>query len=492
MDRERLSLIDRVQQLGPLLIGLIIGMVWFRLLGTLPLKWNAFIIGGVFGVCVLVLVGTLTTHLRGAMLFFAVVSLPTFYQFDLLYRFGVTYSVLANGFPITLFDVFFFPLVVAWIFGRWFNPRPEPIRFPHGWAGFLILMLALNLVNALFVAREPFFAYSTIFNQVKGYLIVFMMANLVRSEHDFRMLGYAMASILLIEGLIVMEQRFVGLIFTAENMGRLISLESKVGGGTLLRLAGTLNHPNALAMYLNLCLPVSVFMLMIEKIRIRRWFLIAAIGLALIALIWSGSRGGWLGLSIAVGGGVFFWHRKRGGNPVASLSIMVFTVAMLFGVLFASSETFRSRLVEGDAGAAQIRYPLMEVAMEMIKENPVLGVGLNQYTREMVPYDRTTSFIAYRYDQPVHNTFLMVAAETGLPSLLVLAAFIAFLGREAFMVFTRNDGVVEAVGIGICGTLISWFIHNQVNQTGLFNDQTLWVIFGLLAAASLYRKESSP
>lgn len=492
MDKERISLFDRVQKFGPLIFGLVIGMVWFRLLGTLPLKWNVFIVGAVVGACVLVLIGTLTTHLHGGMLFLAVASLPTFYEISFLYRPGTSFSVLANGFPVTLFDVLFFPLVAGWVFGRWRNPRPEPILFPRGWTKFLVLMLALNLVNAIFVAREPFFAYSTIFTQIKGYIIVFMMANLIRTEHDFRILGYAVASILLIEGLIVMEQRFVGLIFTAENLGRLVSLKSKVGESTLVRLAGTLNHPNDLAMYLNLCFPVSVFMLIIEKNRMRRWCLIAAIGLGLIAEIWSGSRGGWLGLSMAVGGGVFFWSRKRGSNPFASLSVMVFAVALLFGALFASSETFRARLVEGDAGAAEIRYPLMDVAMEMIKENPVLGVGLNLYTREMVPYDRTSYFIAYRYNHPVHNTFLMVAAETGFPSLLVLAAFVFFLIKESLKVFNRNDGVVEAIGIGIFGTLISWFIHNQVNLTGPFSDQTLWVIFGLLAAASLYRKESPP
>lgn len=490
MDKERRSLMDLIQQFTPLLLGLLVGFVLVKLVGILPPKWSVFVVGGVVALCVLALLGTLTSRLRGSMMFLAVASLPTFYEIVLLFRPGVKFSVLTNGFPITLFDVFFFPLCAAWLFERWRNPRPESFRFPPGWASFLALMLLINLANAIFVAREPFFAYSTIFAQIKGYLIVFMMANIIKSEHDFRVLGYAIAAILLIEGLVVMEQKFIGVIFTAENLGRHVSLTSKVGSGTLVRLAGTLDHPNDLAMYLNLCLPIACFMFLIEKKKLRRWFLIAAIGLALIAEIWSGSRGGWLGLAMAVGGGVFFWMRKRGQNPLVGLGVMALTVSLLFAMLFASSETFRARLVEGDAGAAEIRYPLMEVAMEMIKENPVQGVGLNLYTREMIPYDRTSYFIAYRYNHPVHNTFLMVGAETGLPSLLILASFIYFLIMEARRAFARNDGIVEAVSIGIFGTLISWFIHNQVNLTGPFSDQTLWVIFGLLAAASLYRPES--
>jgi putative inorganic carbon (HCO3(-)) transporter len=488
-NEHRNQAVNQILKVLPLALGLLIGIVFVRSLGSLPLKWNVFIFGGIVGLCGLALFGTLTTHLRGAMMFLAIASLPTFYEIVLGFRPGVKFSVLANGFPVTLFDVFFFPLCGAWLFQRWLDPRPDSLRFPKNWATFLGLMLVINLGNAIFVAREPFFSYSIIFTQAKGCVIVFMMANMIKTEHSFRVVGYAMAAILVIEGLVVMEQRFLGVLFTAENLGRLVSLKSKVGSDTLVRLAGTLNHPNDLAMYLNLCLPVTFFMYLIERKGVRRIFLASALALALISEIWSGSRGAWLGLGVAIGSSLFFWMRKRGQNPLVGLGAMALTVTLLFAVLFAASGTFRARLVEGDAGAAEIRYPLMEVAVEMIKSNPVQGVGLNLYTREMVPYDRTNYFIAYRYNHPVHNTFLMVGAETGLLSMLVLASFIFFLILEAHRVFARNSGVVEAIGIGVFGTLVCWLIHNQVNLTGPFSDQTLWVIFGLLAAARLYRQQ---
>ncbi len=493
MDSERRNqLTDQILKVVPLALGLLVGAMLVRSLGSLPLKWNVFIVGGIVGLCGLALFGTLTSHLRGAMMFLAVAALPTFYEIVLGFRPGGKFSVLANGFPVTLFDVFFFPLCAAWIFQRWLDPRPDRLRLPKNWALFLGLMLAINVANALFVAREPFFSFGIVFAQVKGCVIVFMMANMIKTEHSFRVLGYAVAAILIIEGMVVMEQRFVGVIFTAENLGRHVSLTSKVGSGTLVRLAGTLDHPNDLAMYLNLCLPITFFMYLTERKGLRRLFLVFAMALALISEIWSGSRGGWLGLGVAVGSSLFFWMRKRGQNPLVGLGAMALTVTLLFGVLFAASTTFRARLVEGDAGSAEIRYPLMEVAMEMIRANPVQGVGLNMYTREMVPYDRTNYFIAYRYNHPVHNTFLMVGAETGLFSMLVLASFIFFIILEAHKVFARNSGVVEAIGIGVFGTLISWFIHNQVNLTGPYSDQTLWVMFGLLAAACLYRQQNEP
>lgn len=474
------------ERLLPLLIGLGAGMMLVVVLSRLPLKWGVFIVAAVAAVSVLTLVGTLTRHLRGGMLFLAVVTLPAFYDISFLYRDNVRFSVLANGFPVNLFDVVMFPLFIGWLYELWSNPAHAKIRFPRSWLIIMLLLLAINLISALFVASEPFFSFSMVYTQIKCYLTMFFLANYIRDEHSFRILGYAFAGVLIFEGLVVLEQRFVGVIFTAENLGRLISLKSKVGSATVVRLAGTLNHPNDLAMYINLCLPWTGFMLAIEKKPLRRIYLVAAIVLAVIAEVWSGSRGGWLGLAVAIGIGVFFWSRKHGRNPLIGMAIMGFSISVLFAALFIGSQTFRDRLVEGDAGSAEVRYPLMEVAMEMIGENPLLGVGLNLYTREMVPYDRTNHFIAYRYNHPVHNTFLMVGAETGLPALLLLAIFVFLMIKETYRITMRNEGIVSVAGIGLMGTLVSWFIHNQVNLTAPYNDLTLWVLLGVLAAARNY------
>lgn len=489
----RNAFIETAERILPLLIGLAVGMLFVATLARVPPKWAVFIVGAAFVLSTMTLVGTLSRHLRGGLLFLAVLSLPTFYENTFLYRENVRFSVLANGFPISLFDVIVFPLLIGWLYELWSNREHARIRFPRLWLTLMLLLLAINLINALFVASDPFFSYSMIYMQVKCYLTMFFLANYLRDEHSFRIMGYAFAGVLIIEGLIVLEQRFVGAIFTPENLGRLTSLKSKVGATTVVRLAGTLNHPNDLAMYLNLAIPWTGFMLTIEKKPLRKLYLIAALGLALVALIWSGSRGGWLGLAVAIAAGVFFWSRKHGRSPLIGMAIMLFSLTALFGALFAGSDTFRNRLVEGDAGSAEVRYPLMDVAMEMISQNPALGVGLNLYTREMVPYDRTNHFIAYRYNHPVHNTFLMVGAETGLPSLLLLATLVFLMIKETYRITMENEGIVSVAGIGLMGTLVSWFIHNQVNLTAPYNDPTLWVLLGVLAAARNFtdRKQES-
>jgi len=472
-----------LERLMPLLLGLGIGMLLVEIMERLPFKWAVFLVAALAGLSVFILIGTFSNHLRGGLLFMAALSLPAFYDINFMYRDNVKFSVLANGFPINLCDVFLAPLVLMWLYERWTHPQHEKLHFPVPWLLVMSGLLAINLYSALFVASEPFFSYSMIFVQVKCYLMMIFLANYLRNEHAFRVLGYAFAAILIFEGLVVFEQAFIGVVFTAENLGRLVNLKTKTGSTTLVRLAGTLNHPNDLAMYINLCLPWTCFMLLIEKKPVRRFYLITAIVLAVIAEVWTGSRGGWLGLVIAIGLGSYFWLKKQGKNPFVGMATMAFIVITLFSVLMIGSQTFRTRIVEGDARATEVRYPLMEVAMEMIRGNPMTGVGLNLYTREMVPYDRTNDFIAYRYNHPVHNTFLMVGAETGLPAMVLLCLFILLLIKESHRVLQVNQGVVATFGAGMLGTLVCWTIHNQVNLTAPYNDLTLWMLLGILAAA---------
>ena len=469
----------------PLLIGLAIGIMLVKILANLPVKWGVFIVAGTTLARSLLLSGIMSNRLRGGGRFRAGLALPTFYSNTFFFRENVKFPVLANGFPISLTDVFLLPLIVVWLYKQFFSFEHSRPHFPRDLLVVISLLFAINLISALFVARLPFFSFSMLFLQAKMYLIMFFLANFLRNEHDFRVIGYALAAVLIFEGMVVLEQRFVGVIFTAENLGRATSIRSIIegGGGTMIRHAGTLAHPNDLAMYINLCLPLVVFMLVMEKIFIRKIVLIAAILLAFAALIGSGSRGGWLGMGVGLAAGIFFWLRKQGKNPFKGMIVMVFSLFLLFSVLFFGSTTFQERLVKGDREAAELRIPLMGVAMEMIKANPVLGVGLNLYTREMVPYDRTNNFVAFNYDQPVHNTFLMVAAESGLPAMVLLSIFVLIIIKETHYVALKGEGIISVIGLGLMCAMVSWFIHNQVNLTTPFGDATLYVLFGTLVAA---------
>lgn len=477
------KLLEIAERLTPLLLGLAIGTFLVMIFGRFPTKWVTFIIFAAIGGSIMVLVMTLTNKTRETLLFCAIPTLPLMYSITFAYQENVSFSVLANGFPIELFDIALFSLLIGWLYQLWIKTDPISLYLPKKWAALMIALLVINTYSALYVARENFYSFSMIYSQLKSYLILFFIANYIRDTHSLRLVGYAFAAILISQGLIVMEQLFLGVIFTAENLGRNIALQSAAGMGTINRVAGTLGHPNNMAMYLDLIIPWVGFQMMNEKIPLRRVYLAIALFLGLFAVLASGSRGAWLGLLVGCFIAILLWYRKQGKSPVTAIFVLFISLSLLFVMLFAASNTFRTRLTSDDQGAAEVRVPLMEVASEIISAKPFEGVGLANYTREMLFYDRTTTKVASFYDQPVHNTFLLMAAETGVPSALLFIGLFLLALRAAYLLAMRSDNEFSALGFGLLASLPGWFIHNQVNHTAPFIESTLWLLMGLLLAA---------
>ncbi len=467
----------------PLLLGLAIGMAMVLMFGRLPTKWITFIVAAAFAGSLLILVTLLTSKTRETILFAAIPTLPLFYSITPGFRENTPFTVLANGFRIELFDIGLFFLFAGWLYQLWIKASPISIRFPRNWLAVMALLLAINLYSSLFVARDSFYSFSMIYSQLKCYLFIFFIANYIRDGHSLRLTGYAFAAILLTQGLIVMEQLFLGVIFTDANLGRQTSLKSVADLGTIYRVAGTLGHPNNMAMYLDLIIPWVGFQFAIEQHPKRRIYLGIAFLLAVFAVVSSGSRGAWMGLLIGGFISIMLWYRKQQKSPVVVLFSLVIVVSILFSTLFAASNTFRTRLTAGDAGAALVRVPLMEVAVETINAHPLQGVGLANYTGEMRNFDRTELRISSYYDQPVHNTFLLMAAETGVPSSALFVGLLLLALSMSYRIAMRGEGEIAALGFGLLASLIGWIIHNQVNHTAPFTESTLWVLFGLLLAA---------
>jgi putative inorganic carbon (HCO3(-)) transporter len=426
------------------------------------------------------------------LIFFTLIVIPAFLDLDLFYNDSVYFWVSANGFPITLTDILFFPLLFKWLLiHNLTHPINRPkIHFGQVIGKLLLLLLAVNVISAL-IAPHPFFSWSTIYLQLKCYLFYWFMINVVTDEDHIILVIRAITIILLSQSIIALEQNFLGQIFTAERLGlgRDVSVEVTLGDQLLTRVSGTLGHPNNLAMFINLMLPILIFSVFSEKN--KRWMIVSIITIALssMAELWTASRGGWLALVIALLLSGAFLAKRRGHNPFIFISIGAIASSLLLIVLFFASSTINTRLTKDDAGSAEVRYPLMKVARNMIYENPVLGTGLNNYTASMVKYDNTYMSVASVYNYPVHNTFLLVGGETGLlgiGTLIALSAMLIFMGYKA--VFNLH-GVQMHYVLGASAGIITWIIHNQVNLTLIWNDFILWVLVSAIVAG--YAKSRS-
>ncbi|MGH9845691.1 MAG: O-antigen ligase family protein, partial [Blastocatellia bacterium] len=145
-----------------------------------------------------------------------------------------------------------------------------------------------------------------------------------------------------------------------------------------------------------------------------------------------------------------------------------------------------SRLTDDDRGSAEVRLPLIQVALAMIADNPVLGVGMGSYESVMRNYDETPELVTEHFDWPVHNVYLHIAAETGLPGLLLFLALAALASRRGWMVL-RNSGadpLLRALALGLLAGMAAYLINGLKEgscfQTGMMRP--FFLLCGLLLA----------
>lgn len=464
-----------------LLLGLLAGAALVWVWGRMSSNWAFFLVGAAVAGGVLTLTTSLGARAYSMMMMGALYGIPIGYNIVFGYRENVLRKTFGNGFPIDITDVFIFPLIALWFVRIFVLNLPERTSLYKRWTLLMAAMLVINVISAA-NTPDPFFGYSMIFVQIKLMLIFLFIANTFRDAKVLHGLAWAAALALFTQGLIGVEQKLLGVIFTAELLGRDIGFVDTFGLETSLRVAGTLAHPNGLAMFLNLLLPTVIFYALSRGLSFRAAFLWFAIGLALITEIFTGSRGGWVAFASAITVGSYLWLWKQGKNPVAGVSIVAGIGVFGFMSMFVLSASFRNRLLLDDHGTAELRGILVDVATNMISANPFTGVGLDHYTRFMGLYDRTTQFITSEYNETVHNTYLLIAAETGIFSLLLLAAIFILALLSSYRLFVRSQGMLTVWSLGIFCGLITWLVHSLVNHANFYGEYPIFMMFGLIVA----------
>ncbi|MBI3901290.1 MAG: O-antigen ligase family protein, partial [Chlamydiia bacterium] len=186
----------------------------------------------------------------------------------------------------------------------------------------------------------------------------------------------------------------------------------------IFRVTGTLPHANVLGGFLATSLLISSFFFTYFS----RWrlFVSLAIPLQFFTLLLTYSRSalfGWI-LATAFWFAYLLFHKLQTKKKVLlTLIALLFTSATLSTAILYKQLLYRGGILNYENspafGADQDRLKYQQKAFEQIKESPFLGSGFGQ--------------LSFREKNPssVHNIYLYLAAEMGLPALV---AFLIFLG----------------------------------------------------------------
>ena len=140
---------------------------------------------------------------------------------------------------------------------------------------------------------------------------------------------------------------------------------------------------------------------------------------------------------------------------------------------------------------------LNKMALEMIEAHPFIGVGINSYTTAGQEYNFFNYYkAAFNLPPVVHNIYLLIASEIGVPGLIAFLAFIFLLLRQALRGLKSDaDPVLSILLVGFAAGMLGYLVEElwgaslrKMEIAYLFWWQAGVVI--LLSRASLAKKAS--
>lgn len=397
-----------------------------------------------------------------------------------------------GGLVVAVRDLPFLMLLVMWFMDYKANPdakkniNPVPILY--------ILALIWITLSMFHSDMSRSIALFQIIEMLKCLLVVIILPHFIKNNKVILLIVVILMLNLGIQAIVGGLQYLSG-----SNLGLGVFGETKqglrvmrAGAGFVSRVGGTIGSNNMLAAFIGAIVPIGVGTLFSKidlRIRLGIVLPLIAAGLGLDAITFS--RGGWLALFFGTLITTCWALHKRTGRIVLPFIGVFLTLMVVAGMVIALSAPVRSRIFESDFGGSKTRVYQDQVALRMIADNPVFGVGLGTFPAHAQRYDNTVVGITYGFPMPVHNEYLCILAETGLPPLILLFIILLFLEFSLFQVARNStDPILPFVAIGVFSSFIAWMIQNLVEFSYVYMSFSFWCWVGLaLGLKAVYQKE---
>jgi len=279
--------------------------------------------------------------------------------------------------------------------------------------------------------------------------------------------------------------------------------------GQTLRMFSTLPDSHAFAVVCIFALTATVPLLVLERekrnkaARIGLWALMI---LSVLGIIFSGTRGVWLGIVAPVVLLGFFYFKHYGRKllkPVAIPVLIFFVLLALAPLIQRGMNSFGQNAGANFLQRAGSIYDLSETSnagrleiwkhtiSKVILPNPILGVGYGNFA-SVLSYGFEKAFNLPKQYISAHSFYLDVFSELGILGLFALFAFLKSLFTKFYLFFKKHYLFSEDVLVlfVVCaGINFAWlFTYSLVDGT-IMNDRVLMYFFVILGiSGSIFRQ----
>ncbi len=468
----------RAQKPGPLLVLLIflpfiaLPVAWVVLARAMPLKWYAF------GILALIMAALVVIFRNDHRFQLVLLAFTIGLQIDI--NISTLYSeryISSTGYYISLALI---PLLA--LYGRWiWRTMMGKAKFRFSRSLLLPLaFFAFFCVLSIFRADYPILTHWELASLAYCLLFFFFMVGNIHDRDDIRLIVLGLVLSVAVQAILALTQFITGTSLGLGIFGEAQQLMSDIAGTSVIsRASGTLGHPNSLAMYLEVMLPIVLAAALVASSWLRRMILTGVFLLGSAALIATLSRGGII-VSVPVLLLMILIWGKRSGRLGMVGSVVLAGVAVAALLLVLMENPIKSRFFEDRYETAHIRLPLMHVAFNMIEHNLWQGVGLNNYSQTAHKYDYTVERVTIEFTHPVHNMFLLLLAEIGIFGFLAFLVFLFGTLRKGWDASKIRDREMSIYALGLTLGLLAMLLHAFVDYFYLSSNFTFWFISGAI------------
>ena len=172
------------------------------------------------------------------------------------------------------------------------------------------------------------------------------------------------------------------------------------------------------------------------------------------------------------------------GKGVIRKNLKLIAAVILFLmilVILGDFSTFQQRVIKAEIGLGLLgRWAIVRDSLEIVKDFPLLGVGLGNFKYIFTLYKTFPGIPQYHF---LHNEHLQLLVETGFVGFLLCGLFFILVFRDILKKLTdrRDYFIINIVTAGLCGLagvlFHSLFDFNFHVPAVLF---AFWLILGLL------------
>ena len=297
-------------------------------------------------------------------------------------------------------------------------------------------------------------------------LSYFVVINTIENKKQFKFILYVFSIAAVITAFYGLYQYMFGDLYSQAWLDKEMFEDIK------MRVYSTFENPNVYGEYLILAIPIIVGLLWTEKGIFKKLFWLGSLGVTMLALALTFSRGCWLGIILAIGLLAIMIDRRF---------ILLGIVALLF-LPFVLPESIINRFLSiGNMGDSSTSYRvyIWLGTLAMLADYWFSGIGLG-----ITSFN--TIYPIYSYNNisapHSHNLYLQLVVEFGIVGLIIFLGMLYNFYKETIISICKKKNILTSSLIaGVSGFMLqSMFDHTWYNYRVVL---IFWIIiaFGLVS-----------